>query len=480
MTVFNSYPIMKKTIFLPLIIIFLLSIHPSVIFGQICPIPVVKLGNDTLLCPGESIYLDAGAYSSYLWNDGSTNRYLLVTQPGKYLVTVENYCGNTASDEIVIELAELPVFDFIFPEKEYYCKGELVNVTAKVLNDDPGVIYEWLETSNTDANIIVDTTGTYTLRVTNEYGCKFTRNVSLEFQYPFEQERILLATFDPSEDKNIVIWSRTPQKRTQSFLLFGGFTQNDLLAEADFQTVNLYVDQKADPAAGPSLYNIQVKDSCNNLSVLNADNVHRTMHLKAFTNADGLAQLEWTPYKGFPYEKFYIYQGMEPDKLNLIDSVNVSPVADIGTYIDRNAKVGVMYYYDVKVKTPQHIYLDNPDTKKAGSGPFVHSLSNLEDNLIRGVGMDELEIMDQYLRVFPNPIRDKMRISFRNESARDITFCLYDIAGAELARFSETGMPPGEFDLIWNPEEYRLGSGIYLLKMNIEGLGVLTRKIVRY
>ncbi|HEX2535763.1 MAG TPA: hypothetical protein VHK69_18605, partial [Chitinophagaceae bacterium] len=51
------------------------------------------------LCPGSSLQLDAGAgYATYSWNDGSGDRLLTVTTPGRYIVTVTNSNGCAAKD----------------------------------------------------------------------------------------------------------------------------------------------------------------------------------------------------------------------------------------------------------------------------------------------------------------------------------------------------------------------------------------------
>ncbi|MBL4754955.1 MAG: gliding motility-associated C-terminal domain-containing protein [Flavobacteriales bacterium] len=57
-------------------------------------LPTVELGNDTLLCAGDSLTLNAAnTNSAYLWQDNSTNPTLDVTQPGTYWVGVTNICG---------------------------------------------------------------------------------------------------------------------------------------------------------------------------------------------------------------------------------------------------------------------------------------------------------------------------------------------------------------------------------------------------
>ena len=70
---------------------------------NIIPRPVISLGNDTMLCRGHSIILTPGTgFSSYMWSDSSTLSTLLVTEPGRYSVTVfQGLCS--ASDSLFID-----------------------------------------------------------------------------------------------------------------------------------------------------------------------------------------------------------------------------------------------------------------------------------------------------------------------------------------------------------------------------------------
>jgi hypothetical protein len=70
--------------------------------------PIVTL-NDTTVCAGETVLLDAGAgFASYLWNTGFTGQILTVTQPGTYSVTVTDSFGCQASDSATITHHPLP------------------------------------------------------------------------------------------------------------------------------------------------------------------------------------------------------------------------------------------------------------------------------------------------------------------------------------------------------------------------------------
>ncbi|MFT6165917.1 MAG: gliding motility-associated-like protein [Vicingaceae bacterium] len=62
----------------------------------------VNLGKDTSICPGELFTLNATApFSTYQWQDNSTNSFLRINKEGVYWVDVVNQCG-TVSDTINI------------------------------------------------------------------------------------------------------------------------------------------------------------------------------------------------------------------------------------------------------------------------------------------------------------------------------------------------------------------------------------------
>lgn len=76
--------------------------------------PAPFLGNDTTLCPGDKLLLDAGDYASYLWQDQRTSKVYEVGQEGQYTVTVQNESGCSGTDAILITF-EKNCGDIYFP-----------------------------------------------------------------------------------------------------------------------------------------------------------------------------------------------------------------------------------------------------------------------------------------------------------------------------------------------------------------------------
>jgi len=77
---------------------------PAIIDLVVMPNPEPNLGADSVFCPTAPLetLLEAGTYSSYIWDDGSTLSTLSVTEAGRYDVRVEDEFGCTGSDEILL------------------------------------------------------------------------------------------------------------------------------------------------------------------------------------------------------------------------------------------------------------------------------------------------------------------------------------------------------------------------------------------
>jgi gliding motility-associated-like protein len=70
-----------------------------------------NLGLDKVICPGQVIQLDPGNFTTYMWQDGSTQPTYTVTAPGTYSVSVNSVCG-ALTDQIIINRG---ICDIYFP-----------------------------------------------------------------------------------------------------------------------------------------------------------------------------------------------------------------------------------------------------------------------------------------------------------------------------------------------------------------------------
>jgi gliding motility-associated-like protein len=141
-------------------------------------IETVNLGNDTILCPGEIITLDAfnGAAVAYQWQDGSATPEFSVEEAGTYRVLVSDNCGNSASDEVLVQyFDELEALDL--GEDQTICPGEIITLNAF---DDAAIAYTWQDGSSAP-ELTADQSGWYAVTVRDN--CGNTLSDSVEVSY---------------------------------------------------------------------------------------------------------------------------------------------------------------------------------------------------------------------------------------------------------------------------------------------------------
>ena len=126
-------------------------------------LPRVELGSDALLCPGESITLDAtNPESTYLWHDGSTGPTFTATTTQQVWVAVTHNNGCTVRDTVQITFKPDPVVNF-GPDGNL-CEGEELVLNAS----NPYSTYLWHD-GTTEPTFTVTRPGTYSVTVDN--GC---------------------------------------------------------------------------------------------------------------------------------------------------------------------------------------------------------------------------------------------------------------------------------------------------------------------
>jgi len=125
--------------------------------------PFVNLGNDTTLCQGESILLNAAsANSTYLWQNNSVNSTFNVTQAGTYWVKLTNSCGSK-TDSINVNFTAPPQINL--GNDSSICQNDSIILNATSFNST----YLWQDNSS-NPTFKVTQSGTYRVTVTNNCG----------------------------------------------------------------------------------------------------------------------------------------------------------------------------------------------------------------------------------------------------------------------------------------------------------------------
>ncbi len=140
-----------------------ITINPSTV--------TVDIGLDTSICEGSLLELDAkNAGSVFLWNDGSTSSKLTVSQSGVYSVTVTAPDQCRGFDEVNVTVHNLP--SAALGSDTTFCAGSVLDA------QNGGASYIW-STGATTQTIVVNTSGYYSVTVTDEELCSNSDTVSV-------------------------------------------------------------------------------------------------------------------------------------------------------------------------------------------------------------------------------------------------------------------------------------------------------------
>ncbi len=133
------------------------------------PTATITAGGPTTFCTGGSVVLTASAGSAWLWSTGATTQSITVSTSGSYTVTVTNASGCSAISAPTVVTVVPPATATITPGGvTTFCSGGFVTLTASA-----GSSWLW-STGETTQSIVVTSSGTYTVTVTNAGGCSAT------------------------------------------------------------------------------------------------------------------------------------------------------------------------------------------------------------------------------------------------------------------------------------------------------------------
>ncbi|MCO5259408.1 MAG: gliding motility-associated C-terminal domain-containing protein [Crocinitomicaceae bacterium] len=136
-----------------------ISIDSILVSTYPTPNPIISSSEGLTICPtvgGSTLSLNQ-TYNSYLWNDGSTNPMLFVTQSGQYTVVVED--ANGCKDSAFLDV------DFIQFTLNVIGGAKVCAGSTVVLNATGGDVYAW-STNEFSSSIVVAPTEESTYSVT--------------------------------------------------------------------------------------------------------------------------------------------------------------------------------------------------------------------------------------------------------------------------------------------------------------------------
>lgn len=157
--------------------------YDSINYALIQP-PVVDLGNDTTICPGTFVTINAtnqtAGLTQYLWSNGNQSSLAQLSSPGIYVCTLTNLDHCTNSD--TIEILNFPVSPLDLGADIEFCLGDTVLLDAgSQFNFNS---YSWSDNSSSSTLEITDF-GTYYVNAIDGNNCLFTDTVNFSPEYVY-------------------------------------------------------------------------------------------------------------------------------------------------------------------------------------------------------------------------------------------------------------------------------------------------------
>ena len=124
----------------------------------------VALQNDTLICSGDQIIVDANvANGTYTWSGGESTQTITVSESGTYAVTVVDADGCTSTDDVLVQQPA----GVDLSNDTSFCAGSSIFVDAGI----PNASYNWSNGLPNAQIVSVNSTGVYSVTVTDINGC---------------------------------------------------------------------------------------------------------------------------------------------------------------------------------------------------------------------------------------------------------------------------------------------------------------------
>lgn len=419
--------------------------------------------------------------TSYIWTlptgvtgTSSTNtitvNYSKTATSGNITVKGHNDCGDGVAYSLPIVVNQLPI---ITTTNKSIVSGGSVLLNPTINYTGVGTLkYKWTPATglnnDTIANPMATVTknATYTITVTTPNGC-YTINSVIISIIPMSRPEIGIVGVN-SLNKNIVVWNKPVTTGIESYYIYRETTVSnefEKIGEVPYDSLSVFVDNQSNATVKSNKYKLSIFDRTGFESP--QSNLHKTMHLSINKGQNNIWNLIWEPYEGFTVSTYNIYRGYSSNNLSFLDAVSGTSTQ----YSDISAPAGDVYYQLEVVSptlvSPTKISTTIQKSKESNTATMVSynsSRSNIATNSLSGI--NELTGDNYKIKIYPNPVKDQLRIDFEEGS----TFEILNLMGQIVYT--------GNLIKSTNVETTSLSSGVYMIKFKT-GKTFEYRKIIK-
>jgi hypothetical protein len=134
------------------------------------PTAAITASGPTTICQGSSVTLTASPATNYLWNNGATTQSITVSNVGSYYVNVGTGSCSATSAPVYVAYNPVPQATITASGPTTFCAGNNVTLSAPAGNS---FTYLW-SNGATSQSVSTAAAGTFSVTVTNAYGCSAT------------------------------------------------------------------------------------------------------------------------------------------------------------------------------------------------------------------------------------------------------------------------------------------------------------------
>ena len=341
-----------------------------------------------------------------------------------------------------------PQEDLVISDKPgmEFCDGDSLTLLA----EDGSPTYVWPDSVNDRTYVMYDG-DIVEMAVERENQCYFYDTVTVRVQKVYEEEKVCAVSVD-STGSILVIWEKTAEVGTQSFNIYRENDTNawDFVANIPMNRLSVFEDWNANPLLRSQRYKISCVDTCGNES--GQSFYHNTLLLTStYGDLTDDVRLMWNQYESIEYAEYIIYSGPWPDQMKEVARVP----KDVQTYVFEN--VLDTAYFQIGIELPAEC-APTADLK-AGTGPYTHSLSNLDDNRKLITHLSSLGSILE-VQAYPNPFSEMCKIEFPNPGNTEYQLAVYNLGGKKVREIRQIT----DSEIILMREDLKTGFYVFELK----------------
>lgn len=357
---------------------------------------IIKHPSNSISCAGDTVLFrvitDEEANYQWLMNDeaipGATSDQYLINSvtsmhEGNYECRVMNAFDTIYSHAVYLLVRNHP--EILSQSTDSWIQPGKAN-TINVYAGGTNLKYKWYKDGNPLVNVLSpelliadpdsSDEGRYTCEVYNSCGTVISQPVDL-----YIAPQLCMVTVSPTTGNNLVVWEKTSGAPILAYNVYRESIAAgiyDKLTSVPHDDLSVYIDTTADPTVQAYIYKVTAVDTAQNESDIDLCEPHKTIHLIVSTNPElNTTQLLWDSYYGFDYQTYTIYRSSTGVNFDPVHSLSAS----LNSWTDPDPSDGDLFYR-IAVEKPVPC-APTGGNKKAESGPFVHSLSNLDDNKLK-------------------------------------------------------------------------------------------------